>query len=71
MKFDFLKLKYLIKTKYEKQEELAKELNITLTSLSNKLNNRTPFSYDEIYMLISLLGISDNEIKEVFFKPEC
>jgi len=71
MKFDFLKLKYLIKTKYEKQEELAKELNITLTSLSNKLNNRTPFSYDEIYKLISLLGISDNEIKEVFFKPEC
>lgn len=71
MKFDFLKLKYLIKTKYKTQEELAKELNISVTSLSNKLNNRVPFSYDEVYILINLLGIDNKDVKDVFFTKEC
>ena len=71
MKFDFLKLKYLIKTKYPTQKDLAKELDITETSLGNKLNNRTYFSYDEIYRLINLLDIKDEEITEVFFKEKC
>jgi transcriptional regulator with XRE-family HTH domain len=71
VKFDLLKLKYLIKAKYGKQSDLAKELNITETSLGNKLNNRTYFTYYEIYKLINLLNIKDEEITDVFFKEKC
>lgn len=67
MDFDTLELKFLIKKKYKRQKDLAKELHITGTSLGNKLNNRTPFTADDIYNLVEKLDIKQEDVGRVFF----
>lgn len=49
------------------QEKLAKEMNISQVSLSNKLNGNVNFTWDELALLIKLLNIKDNEISDFLF----
>ena len=67
MKYNFQRLKGRIKDFYPKQEDFAKELNISDTALNNKLNNRSKFSFDEIYKVIELLHIAPEDISTIFF----
>ena len=49
------------------QEVLAKRLGISKQSLSNKLNNKTMFTHDEMYRLSVILQLDSNEVERCFF----
>lgn len=49
------------------QEDVAKVLNITVASYSNKENSINEFKRSELKKLIDLLGLDQSEIKEIFF----
>lgn len=49
------------------QEKLAKEMNISQVSLSNKLNGKANFTWEELTLLIKILNIKDNEISDFLF----
>ncbi len=61
----FLKSKIIIKG--YKVAELAGILGISVVSLRNKINNRTPFKVTEITKLCEILGIKDKD--SYFFSP--
>lgn len=68
MTFDFRKLRGLMVEKEITQDEIAKNIGISSSSLSQKLNNKVEFSSSEIYKTCDLLGISHSLISEYFFK---
>ena len=65
--FDYSKLKARIKEKYNSQKDFAAALNISEVALTNKLNNRTKFTQDEIMNCLDLLVIDLNDIPLYFF----
>lgn len=67
IKYDYNKLKGRIKEYFDTQEKFGKEIGLSATSIYNKLNNKVPFTQDEIFNSILLLKISQNEIQEIFF----
>lgn len=70
MRFDYAKLKGRIKEKYGTQEDFAKAIGITPTTISFKINGKAKWQQDEIVEAARLLGISKNEIVEYFFNYE-
>lgn len=70
MKFDYSKLLGRIKEFGYTQETLAKEIGITVSSMSLKLNNKAHFKQIEIRSICKVLRIADNEIGIYFFTPE-
>lgn len=65
--FDYSKLKGRIKEKYNSQKDFAVALKISEVALTNKLNNRTKFTQDEIMICLELLDIDLHEIPLYFF----
>lgn len=65
--YDYRKLKGKIKEVYDIQSEFAKALDISDTSLTNKLNSSTYFYQTEIDLACELLDIPVNEIGVYFF----
>ncbi len=49
------------------QAVFAEKLGISKQSLSNKLNNKSQFSHDEIYRISVLLQLDNAEIGRCFF----
>ena len=47
-KYDYSELQGLIRAKFGNQENYAKAIGISLTSLSERLANRVPFKQPEI-----------------------
>lgn len=68
--YDYSKLRGLIREKFSTIASFSQELGISSTSLSQKLNNKVSFSQIEIDKAKSLLGITDYEIVDVFFKEK-
>jgi plasmid maintenance system antidote protein VapI len=68
--FDYSKLKGKIKEVFDTQENFAKAMELSHTSISYKLNNQREFTQKEINKAASLLGIADNEITAYFFTLE-
>jgi len=69
--FNFNKLKGRIVEILGSQQELAKKMEISGTTLSAKLNNQTEFKANEILLIAKLLSIPKNDITEYFFYSEC
>lgn len=67
MKFDYSKLLGRIKEFGHTQETLAKEIGITESSMSMKLNNKAYFKQIEIRLICGVLEIPDSEIGVYFF----
>ena len=67
MSYNYSKLKGKIKEVLDTQEKYAEMLNLSTTSINNKLNNKTPFSQDEIAKSIKLLNIDPLEVQQYFF----
>lgn len=57
--FDHSRLKGLMREKHMSQEDLAKSMGISATSLWNKLNNRSDFSTKEMFVIMRCLEIED------------
>lgn len=48
-------------------KHLASCLNLSRASLSMKINNKTNFSAKEMFALSDLVGLTDQEKREIFF----
>lgn len=68
--FDYVPLKILIKEEYGKYESFAKELGMSRSSLSQRLNNRVKFEPEEMHKIKELLDIPDDKVVVYFFKPK-
>lgn len=66
IKYNYDKLRKKFKELGIKEKEVAKELGISKSTLSLKLNNRAIFSQDEILKILLMLNLSDSETKEYF-----
>lgn len=65
--YDYNKLQGRIKEMLKTQMKYAEALNISATSINNKLNNRTPFTQEEISESVKILNISNKDIQKYFF----
>lgn len=65
--FDYSRLLGKIKEKCNTQEIFAKQMRMSRTSLSKRLNNQMYFSQDEIIRSCKILNISDADIPLYFF----
>lgn len=70
MAFDYSKLRGRIREIFKTQSSFAKEMGMSTTSLSTKLNNNVEFSQKEIDRAVKLLKISQEEIPAYFFTLE-
>lgn len=61
------KLRALMVEKGYTQEQLAKLLGITETTLNYKINNKREFKASEIQALTKILGIPMQEVDGIFF----
>lgn len=68
MNFNYKRLKGRIREYYGSQENAAKNLNLSTTALNNKLNGKTQFTSDELFILINEMEVTPDEIKDIFFK---
>lgn len=67
MKFDYSKLRGKIREVFSTQEQYANSMDLSETSITNKLNNNSYFTQAEIIKSIDLLKIDVNEIGAYFF----
>lgn len=65
--FDYSKLRGRIIEKYKTIGAFALEMGVTPTHMSNKLQNRSPFSQVQIEQVCTLLNIKPKEIPDYFF----
>lgn len=61
------KLVEIIKSKGLKLSWLAQQLNLSPYGFARKLHNHSEFKPSEIIRLCEELGISDEQIKDIFF----
>lgn len=68
MEFNYNKLKGKIKEVYGTQQEFAKALGISSTTLNTRLKNETFFNQSEIEKTRDLLNLkSEQDIIDIFF----
>ena len=67
-KYSYSKLKGRIIEKFGTQEQFAEHLQISRTSMSNKMTGKTGLSQDEIILWCKELDIQENDIGAYFFK---
>lgn len=70
IKFNYDKLRGLMREKKVTQDDLAKVINLSATSLSGKLNSKVMFSPKEMLGIQKTLQITDDEFKTYFFSVE-
>ena len=68
LKFDYSKLRGRIREKFKVESVFASKIGISVTTLSNRLNNHTFFTSEEIYESCLVLEISPVEMGDYFFK---
>ena len=61
------KLLYLIRERGYTTESFCKEIGISLSSFSKRLNMHVEFSRNEILKIITVLGLSNDEVIDIFF----
>ena len=65
--FDYSRLLGKIKEKCDTQYEFARQMGMSRTSLSKRLNNLINFTSDEILRACKILDINDTDIPLYFF----
>ena len=70
MTFDYCKLRGKIKEVFRTQELFANAMAMHGATLSLKLNNKTPFTQDEIIHAANALHIASDDIPAYFFTPK-
>ena len=68
--YDYSKLKGRIRECFSTQSDFAQILEISDTSLSNKLTNKTAFTQDEIKKSIDFFELNPIETMNYFFKEK-
>lgn len=70
LSFNYGQLRERIKDSERSQKDLADRLGISANAFSRKLNGRLLWRQEEIYGLVSELGIPADRISEYFFTPK-
>lgn len=70
MAFNYSKLRGKIREVFNTQEDFAKAMELSNTSISLKLNNKSEWSQQEINRAVRILEIADDEISVYFFTLE-
>lgn len=65
-----LELKALLIRQNLNQEQVAKELGITVPTFNYKLNNKKEFKASEIKKLSEILQMTAEEVNNIFFAEE-
>lgn len=65
--FDYSELRGLIRARFGTQENYAKAIGISTTSLQERLSNKVPFRQTEIIRTKQLLDLSVEKMDEIFF----
>lgn len=65
--FDYSKLRGLLREKSMTLPDYARAINISVTSLCDRLANKIPFSQDEIKRTKNIFHLSADEIDLFFF----
>lgn len=52
-------------------QELSELVDIPVSTLSNKINNKNDFKAPEIDAIAEKLGLTQDQIMKVFFAKEC
>lgn len=63
----FQKLRARIVEKYGTLTNFADNYHISMTSLSNKMSGKVPFSYKDIIKMSEMLDIENDDIGTYFF----
>lgn len=67
MAFDFKKLRARMIEKYGSQTEFAKAYGVSENTMSRKMQNKVPFSSDDVIKISEMLGISKDDVGSYFF----
>lgn len=70
MKYDYRRLRGLIKTRFNSESEFAKVLGMNRSTLSLKLSNERDFTRADIQRISKELLIPLDEVGVYFFTPE-
>ena len=71
VKYNYDKLKGLIREKFKTQDNFAKDMKMAPNTLSSKLNNQTDFTSTEISTAVELLDVKTaEEAWYIFFTKE-
>ena len=70
MAFNYRKLRGRIREVCGTQEEFAKSINLSTTSISAKLNNKVEWTQQEINKAAEVLNIPDSKVFTYFFTEE-
>ena len=65
--FDYSKLRGLIKERSMTLAEYANSIGISMTSLYDRMTNRTPFSQSEIVKTKQQFNLSPEQVDVIFF----
>lgn len=66
--FDYTLLKEKIRKTYGTILNFADDIGIPMVSLSRKLNNKTQFRSNEVFVIANKLGISTLDIPQYFYQ---
>ena len=67
MTYNYDKLKGKIREIFDTQDDYARAIKRSPTSVNYKLNNKSKFTQDEISLSVEVLKINPNEIPIYFF----
>lgn len=67
MAFNYQKLRGRMVEKYGSQTEFAKAFGVSENTMSQKMNNKTRFTSDDIIKITDMLEIDQNDVGEYFF----
>lgn len=70
IKYNYDKLNGRIREMFDTQDDYARAIKRSPTSVSYKLNNKTKFTQDEISLSVEVLKISPQDIPLYFFVRE-
>lgn len=68
--YNYNKIRGKIIEEFGSNADFAKAMEISTTTLSNKLNNKVPWTQIDIEKAIKILGINSKEINQYFFTPK-
>lgn len=60
-------VKNLLKSRDQNQNDLANLLGISYQSVSLKLNRKSSFTYDELFVIVTAYNLTPEELYNTFF----
>lgn len=63
-------IKKLLKSRGQSQNDLANLLGISYQSVSLKINNKSDFTYSELFVIVNAYELNPQEVYDIFFNKD-